>query len=48
MAVHVHTVPLHEGWTVDETIRWEEQGLLFPDVEPPKWMNFVCSGDCAD
>lgn len=35
----LHTMPLHEGWTVDETIAWLAAGLKLPDVEPPLWVN---------
>lgn len=34
----VRVIPLHEGWTVEETLRWLDQGLLLPDVEPPEWV----------
>lgn len=43
----VHTIPLHEGWTEDETIRWLAQGLALPDVDPPLWLNVVYEpGQC--
>ncbi|MEM9609930.1 MAG: hypothetical protein AAGA99_21095 [Actinomycetota bacterium] len=42
MAVHV--VPVHDGWSVDETERWLDQGLLLPDVDPPEWAVVECDG----
>lgn len=44
----VHTIPLHDGWTIDETEHWIGQGLLLPDVDPPQWANVAYDdkGDC--
>ena len=44
--MHVHTIPLHEGWDVEETMRWLDQGLLLPDVDPPQWATVECYDDC--
>jgi hypothetical protein len=44
--MHVHVIPLHEGWSVEETMRWLDQGLLLPDVDPPQWASVECHDDC--
>lgn len=44
----VHVVPLHEGWTEDETVAWLGQGLELPAIDPPQWSTIVWrpAGDC--
>ncbi len=45
-ALHIHVIPIHDGWDEDETLRWLDQGLLLPDVEPLRWTVVECYDDC--
>jgi len=48
MTAHAHVIPLHDGWTVEETTRWLSQGLVLPDKEPELgWVTLLCDeGQC--
>ena len=45
--MHIHVIPIHEGFDVDETLRWLDQSLLLPDVEPLDWAVVSCWNDCV-
>jgi hypothetical protein len=46
--MHIHTIGVPAGWTVDEVESWLDQGLALPDDEPESWVNYMCEGVVAD
>lgn len=45
--MHIHIIPIHDGWDAEETMRWLDQDLMLPNVEPNEWVVVdTCEDDC--
>ena len=43
--MHIHSIPIHPDWTIDETLRWLDQSLLLPNTTPTDWVVVECFDD---